>query len=130
MRLVFTPSRSLGPFILGAPAGEAMAIARFEAQRSSSDSYLDLRSFVSEDLGVRLEVRNNIIESVSSEVEFIINDVNIIGFNLENLESMLGTKASEVDSTQDPADPVIIDFDELGMQLVLSDNRIVSATCY
>lgn len=130
IRLYWVPNVALGPFTLGEPFDTVANLASFEKSTGKYDDALALTSYLAFDGTLRLEVRNGLIESVSSEVEFLFGERNIIGMKLTEVESLLAEKADEVDSVSPGDDPVIVDFTKRGMQLVINGERVTSATCY
>ncbi len=124
------PHVSLGPFLIGAHIASADRFGRFHESESEHDVLTGLVSHVSQDECTRLEVREGIIESVSSELDFRYAGDNLIGRTFQDVEAMLGEKADEVDPEDFSEDPVIVDFSRHGLQLVINRGIITSATCY
>lgn len=128
--LIWAPHLSLGPFIIGGSLDAAKKIISFSKSESLHIDFLGIESYSAFDGRLRIEARGDVIESVSSECEFMFNGNNLIGMRVSDVERMLQTEADEVDSTESKDDPVIVDFDGFGLQLVVNDGVITSATCY
>lgn len=130
IKLTWVPNVSLGPFKLGKPFNTVAELTSFEKSAGKYDDALALTSYLAFDGALRLEVRNGLIESVSSEVEFLFGERNIIGMKLTEVEDLLAEKADEVDPVDPGDDPIIVDFMKRGLQLVINGERVTSATCY
>jgi hypothetical protein len=130
MTLNWTPRCSLGPFLIGGSIGYVTNFVDILKSDDLHVDFLEIESYVTCDGALRFEVCKNIIESVSSESEFLFDGNNIIGMSVHDVESLLKSEADEADSTESKDDPIIVDFVDLGLQLVVNNNLIVSATCY
>jgi len=88
-----------------------------------------LVSYTAKD-GIRLEVREGRIESISSESSFYFRDKNLIGMDLSDVQVLLGVAPDSVDDVYDDESLQIADFDDLGLQICMLKNVVTSATCY
>lgn len=130
IELIWIPRSALGPFRLGESLESASNYCDFEEVEGEYDDIVRMRSYISEDHAIRLEVRDGLIESISSEKYFIFSERNLIGMSLAGVEGLIGRGADEIDPVDFSEDTVIADFVELGLQLVVVDGRVDSATCY
>src|SRR5688572_23333665 len=132
MKLSWTPHESLGPFHLGSPVETANGIATLIETPTDVDDVAQLRSFVTPDGALRLEVgADGMIASISATRSFLHGERNLIGRSLSDAQSLLGVAADALeDIAVDDGTLVIADFDALGLQLVVRDGRVAAATCY
>ncbi|MDW2983023.1 MAG: hypothetical protein WBG81_05470 [Rhodanobacter sp.] len=128
--LVWIPRLSLGPFVIGGSVVGAKAVLPFLRSDDLHVGFLDIESYVSIDGWLRIEARGDAIESISSESDFLYHGKNIVGMAVADIEDLLESKADMIDSTESVDDPVIVDFDGYGLQLVVNDGIVSSATCY
>jgi hypothetical protein len=124
------PRKSLGPFVLGDVFAASPFYSIFSRADSLSVGSVHLVSYVMNEGELRIEVKDGKIESVSSEKTFIYNESNFIGMALSDVESILGVRADEIDVPLKSDEATIADFSDLGLQIVINDGRITSATCY
>ena len=95
MKLAWTPHESLGPFHLGSPVETANGIATLIETPTDVDDVAQLRSFVTPDGALRLEVGDDgMIASISATRSFLLGERNLIGRSLADAQSVLGVAAA------------------------------------
>lgn len=126
---LWQPRESFGPFRLGARIGDLVRSMQIEIDPSLNVPGVGLVSYTAKD-GIRLEVREGRIESISSESSFYFRDKNLIGMDLSDVQVLLGVAPDSVDDVYDDESLQIADFDDLGLQICMLKNVVTSATCY
>lgn len=126
----WTPRVGLGPFKVGENIdkykSEFGLIFLDEQDNTNWDSYK------LPELDIFIDVENEIIESIHSDKYFCYKGVNLIGLTLEELNQKLPQTRAEIDDCVEFDDGDIqtpYDYDELGLQVWLSNNRVVSIIC-
>ena len=80
---------------------------------------------------VCVDVEDKVVVSVTSYCEFIYKGLNVIGMNIIELGKVLGCTADEVGETivYNGESKTPYEYFELGLQIWISDSKVVSATC-
>lgn len=131
MKLLWTPSISLGPFFIGEKFTSCFQGADLEKVNIGNQDVTKLNSYLVFGGRVRIDTDfNELIESITSEESFIFQDTNIIGAQIQLVETLIGSKADEIEDLSDLEPGMkIVDFYDLGLQLVIKNNVVVTATC-
>lgn len=126
------PKIGLGPFKLGTNIDAYLRNYNLFPNNTEEDDGTNWDSYKISGVDTFIDVENGVIESIRSFEFFYYMGKNLIGLTLEELNQKLPNSAKEKGDSVEYEDGDIqtpYDYDDLGLQIWLSKNRVVSAIC-
>jgi len=126
----WVPKIGLGPFKLGKKIEKYKK--EFELILLDEEDSTNWDSYKLPKLDVYIDVEDGIIESIQSDEYFCYVGINLIGLTLSELNKNLPNSSLNIGDYVEYDDGDIqipYDFDELGLQVWLSNDKVVSIIC-